>query len=41
MNMDKKVEGSFHGGGGRFPDYLNKCGSCGEEIKGGKEYRRT
>src|SRR4051812_6091065 len=46
MNMDKKVEGPFQGAGGRYPDYLNKCGSCGEEIgiRGGKEdkeYRRT
>ncbi|CAI2178337.1 3483_t:CDS:2 [Funneliformis geosporum] len=39
--MDKKIEGPFNGAGGRFPNYLNKCGSCGEEIKGDKEYRRT
>src|ERR1043166_5846293 len=41
-----KIEGPFIGGGNRYPDYLNKCGSCGEQIgiRGGKEdkeYRRT
>src|SRR6266508_1035371 len=47
MNMDKKrIEGPFVGAGCRYPEYLNKCGSCGEQmgIKGGKEdkeYRIT
>jgi hypothetical protein len=41
-----KIEGSFASGGGRYPDYLNKCGSCGKIIgketsSGDGEYRRT
>src|SRR2546423_14718107 len=41
MAKNIRIEGPFSGCGGRFPDYLNKCGSCRKEIKGDKEYRRT